>query len=161
MDRINQKISPFLWFDKEAEEAANFYISIFENSRIVTVRRYGKAGPGPEGSVMTISFELAGQQFTALNGGPHFRFTEAVSFVVSCEDQEEVDYFWKKLSDGGKESQCGWLKDRYGLSWQVVPANLPELLKADDPAASGRVMKALLQMKKLEIAVLENARTQE
>jgi predicted 3-demethylubiquinone-9 3-methyltransferase (glyoxalase superfamily) len=160
MDRISQKITPFLWFDHEAEEAANFYVSVFENSRIQIARRYGKGGPGPEGTVMTISFQLAGQQFTALNGGPHFRFNEAVSFVVSCADQKEVDYFWDKLSEGGKESQCGWLKDRYGLSWQIVPVNLPDLLKGDDPESSGRVMKALMQMKKLDIAVLESARTQ-
>ncbi len=160
MDRIAQKITPFLWFDREAEEAASFYVSLFENSRINSVVRYGKAGPGPEGSAMTVSFELAGQQFTALNGGPHFRFNEAVSFVVNCLDQKEVDYFWDKLSEGGKESQCGWLKDRYGVSWQIVPIALSSLLKGDDPAASGRVMKALLQMKKLDISALENARNQ-
>lgn len=160
MDRIAQKITPFLWFDREAEDAANFYVSLFEDSRIKSVARYGKNGPGPEGSAMTVSFELAGQNFTALNGGPHFRFNEAVSFVVNCLDQKEVDHFWDRLSDGGKESQCGWLKDRYGLSWQIVPVTLPALLKGDDPGASGRVMKALLQMKKLDIAALENARNQ-
>ncbi|MFL6416376.1 MAG: VOC family protein [Bryobacteraceae bacterium] len=158
MDGFAQKITPFLWFDTQAEEAANYYISVFDESRVETVRRYGKAGPGPEGSVMTISFQLAGQHFTAINGGPHFRFNEAVSFVVNCADQDEIDYFWQKLSDGGKESQCGWLKDRFGLSWQIVPAALSELFKNDDPQASGRVMKALLQMKKLDIAALENAR---
>jgi predicted 3-demethylubiquinone-9 3-methyltransferase (glyoxalase superfamily) len=160
VNKITPKITPFLWFDHEAEEAANFYVSLFEDSRIQGVARYGKSGPGPEGSVMTVSFELAGQQFTALNGGPHFRFTEAVSFVVHCADQEEVDHFWDRLSEGGRESQCGWLKDRYGLSWQIIPVALPELLKADNPETSGRVMQALLKMKKLDIAALEKAKNE-
>jgi predicted 3-demethylubiquinone-9 3-methyltransferase (glyoxalase superfamily) len=159
VDRITQKITPFLWFDTQAEDAANFYVSVFENSRVETVVRYSKTGPGPEGSVMTVKFQLDGQTFTALNGGPHFRFSEAISFVVSCADQREIDYFWTKLSEGGSESQCGWLKDRFGLSWQIVPATLPELFKSDDPQVAGRVMKALLQMKKLDIAALEAARS--
>lgn len=152
-----QRITPFLWFDHQAEEAANFYVSIFENSRILTTARYGDGGPGPKGSVMTVSFELDGQEFTALNGGPHFKFTEAVSFVVHCETQDEVDRFWKQLSEGGQESQCGWLKDRYGLSWQIVPNALPKLLQDKDAARSQRVMTALLKMKKLDIAELQRA----
>src|SRR5204862_1349876 len=151
-----QRITPFLWFDHEAEEAARFYTSIFENSKIIAVTHYGPSGPGPKGSVMTIAFELAGQKFVALNGGPHFKFTEAVSFVVNCETQEEVDYFWGKLTaDGGAESQCGWLKDKYGLSWQVVPTILPELLQSKDAEKSHRVMKAMLQMKKIDIPTLK------
>jgi predicted 3-demethylubiquinone-9 3-methyltransferase (glyoxalase superfamily) len=152
-----QKITPFLWFDNQAEEAMNFYVSIFKNSKVLGVTRYGDAGPGPKGSVMTAAFELDGQKFTALNGGPHFKFTEAVSFVVNCTTQEEVDYFWKKLAQGGQESQCGWLKDKYGLSWQVVPTVLVELLQDKDPKKSQRVMQAMLQMKKIDISKLEQA----
>jgi len=153
-----QKITPFLWFDNNAEEAMNFYVSIFKNSKVLSVTRYGESGPGPKGSVMTAAFELDGQQFTALNGGPHFKFTEAISLVVNCESQEEIDYFWEKLSaDGGQEVQCGWLKDKFGLSWQVVPTILPELVKSSDPQKSERVMKALMQMKKLNINGLRQA----
>ena len=152
------KITPFLWYDNQAEEAANFYVSIFKNSKVLGVTRYGEAGSGPKGSVLTAAFELAGQKFTALNGGPQFKFTEAISFVVNCETQEEVDYFWEKLiAGGGQESMCGWLKDKYGLSWQVVPAILPELLQEKDPEKSNRVMQALMQMKKLDIATLKQA----
>jgi predicted 3-demethylubiquinone-9 3-methyltransferase (glyoxalase superfamily) len=150
-----QKITPFLWFNNQAEEAAKFYTSIFKNSRIVAVTHYGETGPGPKGSVMTVSFELAGQEFIALNGGPEFKFTEAVSFVVNCDTQQEIDYFWEKLSAGGEEVQCGWLKDKYGLSWQVVPTILPDLLK--DAAKSERVMKAVLQMIKLDLKKLKDA----
>jgi predicted 3-demethylubiquinone-9 3-methyltransferase (glyoxalase superfamily) len=152
-----QKITPFLWFDDNAEEAMNFYISIFRNSRIVSVTRYGEAGPGPKGTVMTGKFQLEGQEFMALNGGPHFKFTEAVSFVVNCETQEEVDEFWEKLSEGGEESQCGWLKDKYGLSWQIVPTILIEMLQDKDPEKSQRVMKAMLQMIKIDIKTLKQA----
>jgi predicted 3-demethylubiquinone-9 3-methyltransferase (glyoxalase superfamily) len=153
-----QKITPFLWFDHQAEEAANIYVSIFENSRILSTSRYGEGGPGPKGSVMTVSFELDGQEFTALNGGPHFKFTEAVSFVVHCETQQEVDKFWNKLTQGGgQESQCGWLKDKFGLSWQIVPNALPKLLQDKDASRSQRVMTALLKMKKLDINELQRA----
>jgi predicted 3-demethylubiquinone-9 3-methyltransferase (glyoxalase superfamily) len=152
-----QKITPFLWFDDNAEEAMNFYVSIFRNSRIVSVTRYGEAGPGAKGSVMTGKFQLEGQEFVALNGGPHFKFTEAVSFVVNCETQEEVDEFWEKLVEGGEESQCGWLKDKYGLSWQIVPTILIEMLQDKDPEKSQRVMKAMLQMVKLDIRTLKQA----
>jgi predicted 3-demethylubiquinone-9 3-methyltransferase (glyoxalase superfamily) len=151
------KITPFLWFDTQAEEAANFYTSIFKNSRILTVTRYGDAGPGPKESVQTIAFELEGQRFTALNGGPHFKFTEAISFVVHCDTQEEVDGFWNRLTEGGKEVQCGWLKDKFGLSWQIVPKALFQLLDHPDPAKRNRVMQAMFKMKKLDIAGLENA----
>ena len=152
------KITPFLWFDSQAEEAANFYVSIFKNSKVGGVSRYGESGPGPKGSAMTVAFELDGQKFTALNGGPVFKFTEAISLVVNCENQEEIDYFWEKLSsEGGQEVQCGWLKDKYGLSWQIVPTILPELVKSDDPKKSERVMKALMQMKKLDIGKLKEA----
>ncbi len=155
---IGQKITPFLWFDNQAEEAANFYVSVFKNSKVLSVVRYGDAGPGPKGSVMTAEFELDGQKFVALNGGPLFKFTEAISFVVNCESQEEVDYFWEQLTtEGGQEGQCGWLKDRYGLSWQIVPARSIELLKDKDPAKSQRVMQAVLQMKKIDIRKLEQA----
>lgn len=161
MSKRLQRITPFLWFDHQAEEAANFYVSIFENSRILSTSRYGEGGPGPKGSVMTISFELEGQEFTALNGGPHFKFTEAVSFAVHCESQDEVDRFWKKLTEGGgQESQCGWLKDKFGLSWQVVPNALPKLLQDKEAARSQRVMNALLKMKKLDIAELQRAHDQ-
>jgi predicted 3-demethylubiquinone-9 3-methyltransferase (glyoxalase superfamily) len=157
-----QKITPFLWFDNQAEEAVNFYVSVFKNSKVGTIARYGDSGPGPKGSVMTIAFELDGQNFTALNGGPHFKFTEAISLVVNCANQEEVDYFWEKLTaDGGQEVQCGWLKDKYGLSWQVVPKILPELVQSGDPKKSERVMKALMQMKKLDVAKLKEAAEQE
>jgi predicted 3-demethylubiquinone-9 3-methyltransferase (glyoxalase superfamily) len=152
-----QKISPFLWFDNQAEEAMNFYVSIFKNSKIGSVMRYGDAGPGPKGSVMTASFELEGQQFTALNGGPHFKFTEAISFVVSCETQEEVNELWDKLSGGGQTQQCGWLKDKFGLSWQIIPSALIELMGDPDPEKSQRVMEAMLQMTKIEIAELKQA----
>lgn len=154
------KITPFLWFDNNAEEAANFYISIFKNSRILSVNRYGEAGPGPAGTVMIVTFELEGQQFTALNGGPVFKFTEAISFFVSCETQEEVDELWDKLSAGGQESQCGWLKDKFGLSWQIVPTALIELMGDPDPAKSQRVMQAMLQMKKIDIQGLKQAHEQ-
>jgi predicted 3-demethylubiquinone-9 3-methyltransferase (glyoxalase superfamily) len=152
-----QKITPFLWFDDQAEEAMIHYVSIFTNSKVGSVTRYGDAGPGPKGSVMTASFELEGQQFTALNGGPHFKFTEAVSFVVSCETQEEVDEFWDKLSEGGQTQQCGWLKDKFGLSWQIVPTVLMELMKDPDPQKSQRVVEAMLQMTKIDIAKLRQA----
>jgi predicted 3-demethylubiquinone-9 3-methyltransferase (glyoxalase superfamily) len=155
------KITPFLWFDKQAEEAATFYISIFANSRITRLNRYGKAGRdthGKEaGSVMTVEFELDGQKFVALNGGPHFKFTEAFSLQVSCDTQDEIDYFWTKLSQGGQESRCGWLKDKYGLSWQVVPAALPRMLMDADSTESERTMNALLQMGKFDIAALQRA----
>jgi predicted 3-demethylubiquinone-9 3-methyltransferase (glyoxalase superfamily) len=152
------KITPFLWFDNQAEEAVKFYTSIFKNSKVGKVARYGDAGPGPKGSVMTASFELDGQEFVALNGGPHFKFTEAISFVVNCEDQREIDDYWNKLTaGGGQESQCGWLKDKFGLSWQIVPTILSKLLSDTDPKRSQRVMQALMPMKKLIIADLENA----
>jgi predicted 3-demethylubiquinone-9 3-methyltransferase (glyoxalase superfamily) len=152
-----QKISPFLWFDGQAEEAMSFYVGIFKNSKVGTVTRYGDAGPGPKGSVMTASFELEGQRFTALNGGPHFKFTEAISFVVDCQTQEEVDELWAKLSEGGQTQQCGWLKDKFGLSWQIVPSVLIELISDPDPRKSQRVMEAMLQMTKIDIAKLRQA----
>ena len=156
-----QKITPFLWYDDKAEEAANLYCSIFKNSRVGKVTRYeaegAKASGRPAGTAMTVEFELEGQKFVALNGGPHFKFTEAVSFVVNCETQEEVDYFWGKLLEGGQESQCGWLKDKYGLSWQVVPTILVELFQDEDSEKSKRVMHAMLQMKKLDISKLKQA----
>jgi len=152
-----QKITPFLWFDNNAEEAAKFYTSIFKNSKIGKVARYGEAGPGPKGTVMTVEFELDGQKFVALNGGPQFKFTEAVSFVVNCKTQKEVDTFWEKLSAGGQEVQCGWLKDKFGLSWQIVPTVMTELLTDRHQQKSQRVMKAMLKMVKLGIAALERA----
>ena len=153
-----QKITPFLWFDREAEEAAAFYVSVFGGaSRIVKTVRYGKAGPGPEGSVMTVLFELEGQQVTALNGGPHFKFNEAVSLSIACRTQEEIDRYWALLAEGGEEGPCGWLKDKYGLSWQVTPAGLDNLLADPDPRKSENVMKALLQMRKLSFAALKRA----
>jgi len=152
-----QKIHPFLWFDTQAEEAMNFYCSIFKDSKVGKVQRYGEAGPGPKGSVMTASFELEGQQFTALNGGPHFKFTEAISFVVDCKSQEEVDELWSKLTAGGQPSHCGWLKDKFGLSWQIVPTALMELLSDPDRAKSKRVMEAMLKMSKIDIAKLKEA----
>lgn len=151
-----QKITPFLWFDNNAEEAVDFYCSIFKNSRVLNVSRYGEAVPGPKGAVMTMEFELDGQKFTALNGGPQFKFTEAISLVVNCETQEEIDYFWEKLSAGGAESKCGWLKDKYGLSWQVVPTMIGELISGD-PERSNRVMQEVLKMEKLEIEPLRRA----
>jgi predicted 3-demethylubiquinone-9 3-methyltransferase (glyoxalase superfamily) len=147
MDKPIQKVTPFLWFDHQAEEAVGFYTSIFNNSKIETLTRYGEAGPGPKGSVMTIAFELGGQKFTALNGGPHFKFTEAISFVVNCENQQEVDDMWAKLSDGGQEVECGWVKDKYGLSWQIVPIALIEMMQDADAERKERVMKAMLKMK--------------
>lgn len=152
-----QKITPFLWFDNQAEEAMRFYVSIFRNSKAGRILRYGDAGPGPKGSVMIASFELDGQQFTALNGGPHFKFTEAVSFVVHCETQAEVDDYWDKLSAGGATQQCGWLKDKFGLSWQIVPTALIELINDPDPEKSRRVTEAMLQMTKIDIATLRRA----
>jgi predicted 3-demethylubiquinone-9 3-methyltransferase (glyoxalase superfamily) len=151
------KITPFLWFDSQAEEAANFYVSIFENSKILNISRYGEAGPGPKGTVMTVQFVLDGQEFIGLNGGPHFQFTEAVSFSINCTSQAEVDEFWEKLSAGGEEGPCGWLKDRYGLSWQVNPTVLGELLNDPDPTKAKRVMDAMLKMKKIDIAALKEA----
>jgi len=155
-----QKITPFLWFDGKAEEAANFYTSIFKNSKVGRVSRYGENGPGPKGSVMSATFTLEGQEFMALNGGPQFRFTEAISFFVSCETQEEVDELWEKLSEGGEKSRCGWLKDKFGLSWQIIPTALGELLGDKDPAKAGRVMKAMLQMSKIEIEGLRRAHSE-
>src|SRR2546428_12879906 len=156
-----QKITPFLWFNDNAEEAAKFYTSIFKNSKIGSVARYGDEGAKvsgrPTGTVMTASFQLAGQEFVALNGGPLFKFTEAISFVVNCETQKEVDEFWEKLSAGGSKGQCGWLKDKFGLSWQIVPTALGKMMSDSDPARSQRVMKALLQMDKLDIAGLKRA----
>jgi predicted 3-demethylubiquinone-9 3-methyltransferase (glyoxalase superfamily) len=151
------KITPFLWFDNQAEEAAKFYVSVFKNSKILDVSRYQEGGPGPAGQAMVVSFELDGQKLNALNGGPHFTFSEAISFVVDCEDQAEVDHFWDKLSAGGKTSQCGWLKDRYGLSWQVVPTALPRILSNPDPVKARRAMDAMMKMTKLDIATLEAA----
>ncbi len=156
-----QKITPFLWFDDQAEAAARFYVSIFRNSRIASVTRYddeaARAAGRPKGSVMTVAFALDGQEFTALNGGPLFKFTEAISFVVSCESQEEVDHFWAKLAAGGQEVQCGWLKDRFGVSWQIVPTALVEMLQDKDPEKAKRVMAAMLTMKKIEIEALKRA----
>ena len=153
-----QKITPNLWFDTEAEEAANFYISVFgKNSRILNVSRYTEAGPREAGTVMTVEFELDGQRFVGINGGPNFKFTEAVSFQINCETQEDVDYYWERLTDGGEESQCGWLKDRYGLSWQVVPTGMEELFNDPDPQRATRAMEALLKMSKLDIAALRAA----
>ena len=153
-----QKISTFLWFDDNAEEAMKFYVSVFKNSKITNIARYGEAGPGPQGTVMVGTFELEGQEFMALNGGPLFKFTEAISLVVSCANQEEVDYFWNKLTaDGGAPSQCGWLKDKFGVSWQVVPTILGELMGDKDAAKSKRVMQAMLQMSKIDIAKLKQA----
>jgi len=151
-----QKIMPFLWFDNQAEEAARFYTSIFPNSKIVKTVRRADGVPGPS-DVLTVAFELEGQSFVGLNGGPHFKFTEAVSFVVNCDSQQELDTYWEKLSAGGAEVQCGWLKDKFGLSWQIVPTILPELLSDANPAKSARVMKAIMTMKKLDIATLKQA----
>jgi predicted 3-demethylubiquinone-9 3-methyltransferase (glyoxalase superfamily) len=152
-----QKITPFLWFDGRAEEAMNFYCSIFKNSKAGTVTRCGEAGPGPKGSVMSATFELEGQKFMALNGGPHFTFSPAISFFVSCRTQAEVDELWDKLSAGGEKQRCGWLKDKFGVSWQIIPTALGELLQHEDAAKSKRVMQAMLAMNKLDIAGLERA----
>jgi predicted 3-demethylubiquinone-9 3-methyltransferase (glyoxalase superfamily) len=157
MSNLMQKITPFLWFDNQAEEAARFYVSIFKNSRIEAVTRYGESGPGPKGSVMTVAFELEGQKFTALNGGPTFKFTEAISLVVNCETQQEVDEMWQRLSAGGEEIQCGWLKDKYGLAWQITPTVLLEMIKDQDADRKERVMQAMMKMIKLDIAGLEAA----
>ncbi len=153
-----QKITPFLWFDDQAEEAMNFYTSVFEDSKVIGISRYGEAGPGEAGTVMIATFELEGQRFTALNGGPRFKFTEAISFEVDCETQDEVDYLWESLTaGGGEESMCGWLRDKYGLSWQVVPRVLGELMEDDDREKVKRVTEAMLSMRKIEIAELERA----
>lgn len=152
-----QKITPFLWFDNNAEEAVNHYLSIFKNSKIGSILRCGDAGPGPKGSVLTIAFQLEGQEFIALNGGPVFRFNEAISFSVDCKNQSEVDELWEKLSAGGQKSQCGWLKDKFGLSWQIVPSALVEMLQDKDAAKSARVMAAMMQMSKIDIATLKQA----
>ena len=152
-----QKITPCLWFDTEGEDAATFYTSVFPNSKIGEIARYGSAGPRPEGTVMTVSFELDGQRFVALNGGPEFAFSEAVSFLVNCDTQDEVDSYWSALSEGGEEGPCGWLKDKFGLSWQIVPNRLPELLADPDRERAQRVMEAMLKMKKIEVDELERA----
>ena len=156
-----QKITPFLWFDDKAEEAMNFYISIFKNSKIGSVTRYGEGGPVPKGTVMSAKFQLDGQEFMALNGGPHFKFTEAISLYVNCESQEEVDELWEKLSAGGEKGRCGWLKDKYGLSWQIIPTALGELLQDKDAAKSKRVMMAMMQMDKIEVDTLKRASEQQ
>ncbi len=156
-----QRITPFLWYDDKAEEAANFYVSIFKNSKILKTSHYGDDGAAvsgvPKGTVMTVEFQLDGQEFIALNGGPHFKFTEAISFVVNCETQEELDNYWAKLLEGGQESQCGWLKDKFGLSWQIVPTILGELMADKDSVKANKVMKAMLQMRKLDIKTLKRA----
>jgi len=152
-----QRITPFLWFDKRAEEARDFYVSIFQHSRIGATVRYSDAGPGPEGSVMTASFELDGQQFVALNGGPQFTFSSAISFVVNCDSQAEIDEYWARLSDGGETHVCGWLKDRFGVSWQIVPRALGQMLDGADAQRTGRVMRAIMTMTKLDLAALERA----
>jgi predicted 3-demethylubiquinone-9 3-methyltransferase (glyoxalase superfamily) len=152
-----QKITPFLWFDNQAEEAMNFYVSVFKNSKLLSLRRYGDAGPGPKGTVMTATFQLDGQNFMALNGGPHFTFSPAISLYVNCETQEEVDDLWEKLSEGGKKDRCGWLKDKFGLSWQIVPSILGEMLADKDPEKTKRVMQAIFQMDKIDINVLKRA----
>lgn len=152
-----QKITPNLWFAGNAEEAVNFYISLFDNARIVRISRYGKSGPLPEGTIMAIAFELAGQSFTAINAGPQFKLSEAISFHVACDSQDEIDRLWEALTDGGLEQPCGWLKDRFGLSWQINTAELPDLMSGDDPARADRVMGAMLQMKKIDVARLKQA----
>jgi predicted 3-demethylubiquinone-9 3-methyltransferase (glyoxalase superfamily) len=154
---MQQKIKPNLWFNSEAEEAAGFYTSVFENSRVVNVARYTEAGPRPAGMVMTVEFELDGQRFVAINGGPEFQFDEAVSFEIDCETQDEIDYYWERLSEGGSEGPCGWLKDKYGLSWQVVPTGMEELFADPDPERARRAMQAMLGMRKLDIAALRGA----
>jgi predicted 3-demethylubiquinone-9 3-methyltransferase (glyoxalase superfamily) len=157
---MQQKITPFLWFNDNAEEAMNLYVSIFKNSKIVSVSRYGEGGPGPSGTVMSASFQLEGQEFMALNGGPLYHFTEAISLFVNCETQQEVDELWDKLTEGGEPSRCGWLKDKFGLSWQIIPRALGEMLGDPDPEKSGRVMQAMLQMSKIDIKLLEQAYAQ-
>jgi len=152
-----QKITPFLWFDDKAEEAANFYTSIFKNSKILNIARYGEAGPGPKGTVMTVTFQLEGQEFMALNGGPHYTFSPAISFFVNCATQAEVDELWEKLSAGGREDKCAWLQDKFGVSWQIVPKALLELMQDKDPVKSQRVFKAMLQMIKIDIEGLKRA----
>ena len=152
-----QKITPFLWFDGQAEEAMHFYTSVFKNSRVGSIQRYGDAGPGPKGLVMSCTFELEGMEFVALNGGPHFTFTPAISFFVNCETQQEVDELWEKLSEGGEKNSCGWLKDKYGVSWQIIPTTLGKLLQDPDPVKSTRVMKAMLTMHKIDIEALKRA----
>ena len=152
-----QKITPFFWFDGQAEEAATFYVSIFKDSKIDSISRYGEAGPGPKGSAMTVSFQLQGQKFTALNGGPHYKFSPAISFFISCEDQREVDELWEKLSAEGKPLQCGWLTDKFGVTWQIVPKLLMELMQDKDPVKSQRVFKAMLQMIKIDSEALKRA----
>jgi predicted 3-demethylubiquinone-9 3-methyltransferase (glyoxalase superfamily) len=151
------KIVPFLWFNNEAEEAMKFYVSIFKNSKIISINRYGEAGPGPTGTVMSGTFQLEGQEFMALNGGPHFKFTPAISLFVNCETQKEVDELWQKLAEGGKKERCGWLTDKYGLSWQIIPTALGKMLGDKDPEKSKRVMQAMLQMQKIEIDGLKRA----
>ncbi|HZI15400.1 MAG TPA: VOC family protein [Myxococcus sp.] len=158
---VTQKITTFLWFNQEAEEAASFYVSLFKDSKILSVTRYGDAGPGPKGSPMTVEFQLAGQQFIALNGGPHFKFTEATSLFVDCESQEEIDLLWSKLTaDGGQESRCGWLKDRWGLSWQIVPSRFMKLMREGEPKKAQAAFKAMMSMKKLDLPTLEKAYAQ-
>ncbi len=152
-----QKITPFLWFDHQAEDAVEFYRSVFRKSNILRITRYGREGPGPEGAVMTIEFRIGDQEFVALNGGPVFSFSQAISFVINCRTQKEIDYYWERLSEGGEQQPCGWLKDRFGISWQVVPVLLAEMLADPDPEKSGRVMKAMLPMGRLELAVLKKA----
>jgi predicted 3-demethylubiquinone-9 3-methyltransferase (glyoxalase superfamily) len=152
-----QKITPFLWYNGKAEEAANFYVSLFKNSKILTINRYGEAGPGPKGTVMSVTFRLAGQEFIALNGGPEFKFTPAISFFVNCETQKEVDELWEKLSADGRKDRCGWLQDRYGISWQIVPTTLGKLLNDPDPVKSQRVMQAMMHMDKIDIEGLKRA----
>ena len=152
-----QKITPYLWFDNQAEEAANFYTSLFKNSKILSASRYGEGGPGPAGSVMTISFQLDGQEFVALNGGPQYKFTEAISLFVNCETQEEVDRLWEKFTEGGEEGPCGWLKDKYGLSWQIIPAGLVAMLSSSDAEKSQRAMQAMFSMKKIDLAKIKLA----
>lgn len=152
-----QKITPFLWFDKQAEEAMNFYVSIFKNAKVLSINRYGKGAPLPEGTVLTASFELNGLMLVALNGGPLYKFSPATSFVVDCDTQEEVDYYWEKLGDGGTYNQCAWLDDKFGVTWQIVPKQLGELLSNPDPVRAGRVMQAMMQMQKIDIAGLQRA----
>jgi len=156
-----QKINPFLWFDGKAEEAANFYTSVFGNSRIAGISRYGEAGPGPKGAVMSVTFELDGQKFMALNGGPQFTFTPAISFFVNCETQQEVDELWEKLSEGGQKNRCGWLQDKYGVSWQIIPTALGKLMSDADPKKANRVMKAMLEMDKIDVQRLQQAYQQQ
>lgn len=156
-----KKITPFLWFDGKAEEAMNFYVSVFRNSTIGSVSRYGDAGPGPKGTVMSATFQLDGQDFMALNGGPHFTFTPAISLFVNCETQQEVDELWDKLSSGGEKGQCGWLKDRYGLSWQIIPSAMGKLLQDKDPGKASRVMNAMMQMTRIDMSRLKQAYDQE